>query len=143
MNRKEYMKEYRLKNKDRLKEYRFKNKDINDEYAREYHLKNKDKVNERHRKNHYINKDKIRVKKYNITTEQLLTMYEEQGNCCKICGIHKDDAPRGLVIDHDHKTGEVRGLLCNEDNLMLGLIKDDPERLEKGKQYLKTNGKFN
>ena len=70
-------------------------------------------------------------------------MYKEQDNSCKICNTHKDDTKMGLVIDHCHKTLEVRGLLCHHCNVALGHLKDDTELLDKAKQYLKTNGKFN
>ena len=82
-------------------------------------------------------------KKYSITPEQLEVMYKEQDNCCKICNTHKDNTKMGLVIDHCHKTLEVRGLLCHNCNVALGHLKDDTELLDKAKQYLKTNGKFN
>jgi hypothetical protein len=143
MNRKEYHKEYRLKNKDKIKEYYLKIKDKKNEYRKEWRLKNKDRINEQKRKHYSIYKDNIIARKYKITPEQLEVMYKEQDNCCKICNTHKDDTKMGLFIDHCHKTLEVRGLLCHHCNSMLGFCKDDTELLEKGKQYLKTNGKFN
>ena len=114
---------------------------------KEYYEKNKDKkiLNTR---SWYANNPKkakaTRLKKrYNITPEQLEVMYKEQDNCCKICNTHKDDTTRGLFIDHNHSTLEVRGLLCNNCNIAIGHLKDDTELLDKAKQYLKTNGKFN
>ena len=113
-----------------------KTKEKRKQYLKEYYLKNKDKIKKQKKQYHLKNR-------YNITPEQLDNLYLEQNDCCKICGIHKDDTSRGLVIDHDHKTMEVRGLLCNEHNLMLGLSKDNIEVLEKSIEYLKTKGKFN
>jgi len=93
------------------------------------------------------NKDKFKnynfKKKYNITPEQLANMYEQQDNCCKICNTHKDELKRGLFVDHDHKTLEVRGLLCLECNTGIGMLKDNTDLLDKAKEYLKTKGKFN
>lgn len=50
---------------------------------------------------------------------------------CVICG---DTGP--LVVDHDHKSGEIRGLLCNHCNRGLGHFRDNPELLEFARMYL-------
>ena len=118
---------------------------------REYYQNNKDKIRSKQKKWEANNKDKIAEKnfkhnlktRYRITPEQLEVMYKEQGDSCKICNTHKDELKQGLYIDHCHETLEVRGLLCHHCNSMLGFCKDDTELLDKAKQYLKTNGKFN
>jgi len=71
-----------------------------------------------------------RCSKYGITITQYENMKKNQADSCKIC-LNKVD----LVIDHCHKTGKVRGLLCNRCNLKLGII-DDKEWLQKAKAYL-------
>lgn len=43
-----------------------------------------------------------------------------QGGACGICGFKHADSFKGLHLDHDHKTGKVRGLLCCACNLALG-----------------------
>jgi hypothetical protein len=50
---------------------------------------------------------------------------------CVICGSNEQ-----LVVDHDHKTNEIRGMLCNHCNRGLGHFRDDPELLEYARIYL-------
>lgn len=75
---------------------------------------------------------------YGITYEDLEDLYRKQQGRCKICGDFRASffSKGGLYVDHDHLTGEVRGLLCNSCNVMLGLAKDDVLILEAAKQYL-------
>lgn len=72
---------------------------------------------------------------YGITHTQYLTMYREQNAKCAICNT-KPDAWPGLVVDHCHTTGKVRGLLCNKCNLGLGWFKDNPSSLNRAITYL-------
>jgi hypothetical protein len=65
-----------------------------------------------------------------ISDEALLKLKAEVKHCV-ICGVNEK-----LVVDHDHKTGEVRGLLCNHCNRGLGHFRDDPMLLEFAAQYL-------
>lgn len=51
---------------------------------------------------------------------------------CDVCGNHH----KKIVLDHCHDTGAVRGWLCDPCNVVLGLVKDSPERLEKLAAYL-------
>ena len=76
-------------------------------------------------------------RKYNITMDQYNDLYIEQSGKCKICGIHVKDLKRRLDVDHDHETGEIRGLLCWNCNLGIGNFNDDPELTLKATEYLK------
>ena len=89
--------------------------------------------------------------KYGITIADYNLMLNRQGSTCAICneknftrekGTHNNKSvPMSLAVDHNHKTGQVRGLLCNGCNTSLGKFKDDPILLEKAIQYLKeTDG---
>lgn len=71
---------------------------------------------------------------YRITPEQYDAMYERQKGQCLICKDGKEPwAPGGikarnrfLVVDHDHSTGDVRGLLCQQCNFGIGQFREDP-----------------
>jgi hypothetical protein len=63
-------------------------------------------------------------RKYGLTPQEYAELLFLQGGACAICrGGNKDD--RRLAVDHDHKTGKVRGLLCNNCNRAIGLLQDD------------------
>lgn len=74
--------------------------------------------------------------KYGITPEQYNLLKQNQNNKCKICGKDEAMTRNGLVIDHDHKTGKVRGLLCSSCNTGLGRFKDSVNYLEQAIKYL-------
>ena len=59
---------------------------------------------------------------------------DEQKNMCAICG--RKDESKVLCVDHDHKTGTIRGLLCNGCNVGLGNLKDDIQILQSAIAYL-------
>ncbi len=73
---------------------------------------------------------------YGISTEQYNTLWTAQGGCCAICGLPQDKESNRLAVDHNHTTGEVRGLLCFACNQAIGLFKDRPEVLERAGWYL-------
>lgn len=81
---------------------------------------------------------------YGITLETYYQMYKDQEGKCYICNQKgftlKDSIKTELLIDHDHYTGKVRGLLCHNCNRALGLLKDDLKYLERAKQYLLKEG---
>lgn len=61
-------------------------------------------------------------------------LYTRQEGKCAICGV--DPGYGQLVLDHDHETNLIRGLLCRPCNSGLGFFKDDPERLRKAAYYI-------
>lgn len=83
------------------------------------------------------------LKKYGITFEEQKKMLEEQGGRCKICGepiaLFGDSKKHTAHVDHNHKTGSVRGLLCQECNTGLGKFRDNIEYLENAIEYLKNS----
>jgi hypothetical protein len=74
---------------------------------------------------------------FGITLEDYNIMLFEQDGCCAICKTHHTELKRNLYVDHNHTTGEVRGLLCNNCNAGLGMYKDDITRLTNAINYLK------
>lgn len=57
-------------------------------------------------------RDKYLQKKYGISLKQYNEMLKSQNNACAICKRHKSHFSKSLAVDHDHKTGEIRGALC-------------------------------
>lgn len=78
-----------------------------------------------------------RVREYGLTHEEFLALLETQGGVCAICGNGETaKGIRQLSVDHDHVTGQVRGLLCNRCNPMLGYARDDVTVLQAAIVYL-------
>jgi len=75
-----------------------------------------------------------------ITPEQLVDRYERQECCCAIC---KDEIKLvDSAIDHNHNTGEFRGVLCKQCNRALGMFKDSPTVLQNAIEYLSAFGSY-
>lgn len=74
-----------------------------------------------------INRGKFR----NAISDEGLKELKSSIKQCVICGSEEK-----LVVDHDHKTGQIRGLLCNHCNRGLGHFRDDPMLLEFAAHYL-------
>lgn len=107
-----------------------KGKATNSAYSRAYYhrkLKHnpvfKAKTNQRNINNHY-------KRSYGLTAEEAMSL-KKQG--CALCGTMEGK----LNIDHDHKTGKIRGVLCNPCNLMLGYYEQAEERRAVILEYLK------
>lgn len=75
--------------------------------------------------------------RYGITINQYNELFLNQNGCCKICNKHQAEFSQKLSVDHCHKTGKVRGLLCRHCNFGLGFAKDDISILENMIKYLK------
>jgi hypothetical protein len=77
---------------------------------------------------------------FGITADDYDVMLKQQENVCAICK-EVSVADRRLAVDHDHGTGEVRGLLCTRCNLVLGKVNDDPALLRRAAEYLESSSK--
>jgi hypothetical protein len=121
----------------------------------EWASKNKDKVRERNakrwetRKAYYQSERGIESSRrahlkrmFGITLEEYNTMLEEQNGVCGICKKPESYGRASfLSVDHCHNSETIRGLLCNNCNRAIGLLKDDIEVLENAVKYLKKHKK--
>lgn len=73
--------------------------------------------------------------RYGLTKEQYEALYEAQGGVCYICQ-RATGKRKKLAVDHDHKTGYVRGLLCSPCNNILAHIRDDLDAAWRIRHYL-------
>lgn len=116
--------QYREKNRERIR--------VTD---REYYKKNRTKI--RTRAAAFLQKHKERLRpsllaaqrkyKYGITQEQYDSMYMEQLGLCAAC--HEPFGDKKPCVDHNHKTGIIRGLVHHKCNTVMGLIDDDHTKL--------------
>lgn len=75
---------------------------------------------------------------YGITESDFYAMWERQGKVCAICRKECNKSSRTkLCVDHCHKTGKVRGLLCFKCNTGLGRFNDDTNLFEQAIKYLR------
>lgn len=87
-------------------------------------------------------------KKFGITLEDYNAMLALQGGRCAVCGTDKKIKDkhgnlRRLAVDHDHKTGKVRQLLCSPCNTSIGLVKENVKTLLNMIDYIKKHGETN
>jgi Recombination endonuclease VII len=76
-------------------------------------------------------------RRYRLTVEQWNARFDAQGSRCAICSATESGWKRGWHTDHDHGSGEVRGILCHLCNRTLGQLKDDPMRFQAFIDYLR------
>lgn len=94
-----------------------------------------------YRQNKDVAKDQTRIRKlasYGLTPETYMELSASQDHKCAICGdpYGMESLKHPLYVDHCHKTGEVRGLLCSRCNTGLGLFRDNPDLMLAAVTYL-------
>ncbi len=141
---------YRLENPEKYKaratKSRLKNKEARNARIKAKYHANPEKSKQIYEAEYQMNKTKksyqLRMRNstlkrlYGITIEDFDAMYIEQGGCCAICGTHQSEMDRRLSIDHNHKTKQVRGLLCRKCNAGIGHFDDNLEILKNTIKYL-------
>lgn len=75
------------------------------------------------------------VRNYNITVDEYNEMFTAQMGLCAICGL---PSSKRLCVDHDHKTGHIRNLLCRVCNNTVGWLEADPIRAYNAVDYVET-----
>jgi len=129
---KKYQKDYHSEHPEKKQKYRNENKNIIRERNINYHINNPE-----------AKKRQALKRTYGITLEQYNKLFESQNGVCAICGKPETDTNNRtnkviqIAVDHNHQTGNVRGLLCGKCNRMLGLVDDKIEVLIKAIDYLK------
>lgn len=126
------------------RKFREENREKYNATMREYNRKNRDKINAKRRElwnndlKYRSNNFYQRIKSnYGLSREQYLDLYLLSNGKCAICNISEGALnERGLVIDHCHHQGNVRGLLCGSCNTAIGLLNDDVTRLQNAIKYL-------
>jgi hypothetical protein len=150
--KKEYNKNYYIKNKENLlnksKKYRLEHIEDKTKYEKERYKRESSKQKEyskKYRMEHREWEKNSQLKsRYGITLDEYNELSVKQNGVCAIClnnekSKNKFGNTRNLYVDHDHKTGKVRGLLCHNCNSMLGYSGDNPMILKIGKDYLIRN----
>lgn len=86
--------------------------------------------------------------KYSLTISELTAALDAQKGGCAICEevlpdlLVYNNRRRGYAIDHNHETGEFRGILCLKCNSMLGMARDSSDLLERAAVYLEERGSY-
>lgn len=147
-------KEYQAKAKERHRKrlvadplYREKLRARSREKYRKDPRKAIDYMKQYHRDHPEVSRNKHLKKRFGLTPQRYEAILKSQGGVCAICkgpetrATNGKTAPRGgkgyrLSVDHCHRVGVVRGLLCMRCNVGLGNFMDDPERLMAAYEYL-------
>lgn len=111
---------------------------------KEWRNKNPEKKrahDKKYRSNKKGYKNVILNKNYKITINDYEKMLEDQSGKCAICE-NEAEGGRYLSVDHNHETGQIRGLLCGNCNRAIGQLQDSPDILRKAIAYLETNKNY-
>lgn len=104
-------------------------------YAGQYQRQNRERATENNRRwridnrEHYLASKRAYRTRVRYGLVDRAAYIEQQGATCGVCGTDEQGGRHNdWVIDHDHKSGQVRGILCSADNLAIGILNEDVER---------------
>ena len=128
--------------RDYTNKWRQKNKEAILQRQRERYYRNWDLLKARRKERYTYNRGHV-LERYGITPQEYDQRLAAQEGVCAICGKYETAKQNGhiraLAVDHDHKTGKVRGLLCHRCNHGLGCFRDNLYNLIKAIHYLRDN----
>lgn len=137
---KKYKQEYDVKNKEKNKMYYIRKFEVIKAQKQMYNKVNSVKIAKQSKRYSYLYR-------YGITKEIYDEMYEKQNGVCAICNQpeklfdKRANRVKVLAVDHNHKTGNVRGLLCQSCNTGIGLFEDNIKIMKMAIEYLKEEHK--
>jgi hypothetical protein len=153
-DKKKYNKDYHKKDYEKNKEsidkvnkkYYAEHKEEQTEYKRNWYLKNQERRKLRaseiyHSKGISVKRQNNLMANYNLSLEGYNKLFQVQSGCCAICKRHQSEFKKALCVDHDHKTGKIRGLLCQKCNQGLGLFNDNVLLLREAILFLEITNK--
>jgi hypothetical protein len=77
------------------------------------------------------------IRTYGLAPGDYDRLYGSQNGTCALC-LRATGKSKRLAVDHDHKTGAVRGLLCGPCNKLIGHARDEPEFFDRAAEYLRN-----
>ncbi len=120
-------------------------RDCNKKACKLYYINNRERLLEKCREWNRKNKEKKHFqsikRQYGVSMGRYKKIFNAQKGKCALCGKSQVACTRRLHIDHNHKTGEIRGLLCHGCNTGLGSFNDDISLLKKAISYLQRKDK--
>jgi len=147
MIKSKYNKNYYILNKKKINDknnlwYKNCDQEKRRKHYQNWYIKNREKVLEKQK-----NKSKSKIKdlslksRYGISLNDFNRLLKKQNSKCKICRLKEvakatQNKIKSLSIDHNHTTGKIRGLLCQNCNAGIGLFKENINLLKKVINYL-------
>jgi hypothetical protein len=123
-----------------LSSFHFRNvkKGYRQSVCKECHRIRKHEWDNQHRPNLKDANRRAHLKRtYGITEEQYQEIFQKQNGNCAVCKRHQTVFKQRLAVDHNHKTGQIRGLLCNHCNRYVIGRRNDPELYKSASEYLR------